>query len=84
MENNYILISLDPGRKSVFTATDSLKIKYTLEVHNTTSEYYHLTGSAKFSKEQNRKKAETGIDLLENNIPSPKISDILVYNDYVR
>ncbi|KAI7900101.1 uncharacterized protein BX663DRAFT_532483 [Cokeromyces recurvatus] len=41
----------------------------------TAKEYYHLTGSARFSSELNRLKNERGINIIESSIPTNKTSD---------
>jgi hypothetical protein len=82
MKKDYMLISLDPGRKAVFTATVGLGSSRHLNC--STSEYYHMTGSTKFSKNQNRKKLATEIDLIESDIPSSKASLVTEYNSYAK
>ncbi|KAI7906269.1 uncharacterized protein BX663DRAFT_558795 [Cokeromyces recurvatus] len=51
VEESYLPIAIDPGRKTVFTAVTDLD----RDVRRcTTKEYYHLTGSTRFSSELNR------------------------------
>lgn len=52
VEKDYMPISLDPGRKAVFPATVGLESSRHLKY--STSEYYYMTGSTKFSKDQNK------------------------------
>ncbi|KAI8971504.1 hypothetical protein BDF20DRAFT_884870, partial [Mycotypha africana] len=48
VDNTYLPITLDPGRKSVFTA--AIGLEYNRQVRRcTTSEYYHMTGSTQYS-----------------------------------
>ncbi|CEP10059.1 hypothetical protein [Parasitella parasitica] len=54
INNEYRPVSLDPGRKSVFTA--ALDLDCSSHLRCTTSEYYHIRGSTKSSKDQNSKK----------------------------
>lgn len=81
VKDKYNPISIDPGRKSVFTA--AVGIDENVQIRRcTTSEYYHNTGSNSFSKKQKKKKSQTGIDKIESAIPSCKTSDILKYENY--
>jgi hypothetical protein len=82
VEKDYTPISLDPGIKAVFTATVGLESSRHLKC--STSEYYHMTGSTKFSKDQNKKKLATGIDLIESGIPSSKTTLVNEYSSYMK
>ncbi|KAI9018614.1 hypothetical protein CLU79DRAFT_837201 [Phycomyces nitens] len=82
VKDKYLPISLDPGRTSVFTATVGLQSNRQLRC--TTKEYYHMTGSTRFSRKQNKLKKDTGIESLESEIPSPKTSKSSAYSDYVK
>lgn len=82
VKDKYLPISLDPGRTSVFTATVGLQSNRHLRC--TTKEYYHMTGSTRFSRKQNKLKKDTGIESLESEIPSPKTSKSSAYSDYVK
>ncbi|GAA5816932.1 hypothetical protein MFLAVUS_010467 [Mucor flavus] len=82
VKDKYLPISLDPGRTSVFTATVGLQSNRHLRC--TTKEYYHMTGSTRFSRKQNKLKNDTGIESLESEIPSPKTSKSSAYSDYVK
>ncbi|KAI8970261.1 hypothetical protein BDF20DRAFT_826325 [Mycotypha africana] len=81
VDNTYLPITLDPGRKSVFTA--AIGLEYNRQVRRcTTSEYYHMAGSTKYCKKLNSIKAVTGIDLVESQIPSSKTSRLGVYEAF--
>ncbi|GAA5815083.1 hypothetical protein MFLAVUS_008589 [Mucor flavus] len=82
VKDKYLPISLDPGRTSVFTAMVGLQLNRHLRC--TTKEYYHMTGSTRFSRKQNKLKKDTGIESLESEIPSPKTSKSSAYSDYVK
>ncbi|GAA5812184.1 hypothetical protein MFLAVUS_005634 [Mucor flavus] len=82
VKDKYLPISLDPGRTSVFTATVGLQSNRHLRC--ITKEYYHMTGSTRFSRKQNKLKKDTGIESLESEIPSPKTSKSSAYSDYVK
>ncbi|KAI7903268.1 uncharacterized protein BX663DRAFT_433730, partial [Cokeromyces recurvatus] len=72
VEESCLLIAIDPGRKTVFTAVTDLD----RDVRRcTTKEYYHLTGSTRFSSELNRLKNEHGINIIEGSISTNKTSD---------
>ncbi|KAI8968532.1 hypothetical protein BDF20DRAFT_839628 [Mycotypha africana] len=81
VDNTYLPITLDPGRKSVFIA--AIGLEYNRQVRRcTTSEYYHMAGSTKYCKKLNSMKAVTGIDLVESQIPSSKTSRLGVYEAF--
>ncbi|KAI8967152.1 hypothetical protein BDF20DRAFT_902006, partial [Mycotypha africana] len=66
VDNTYLPITLDPRRKSVFTA--AVGLEYNRQVRRCTkSEYYHMTGSTQYST---------------NQIPSPKTSRLEIYELY--
>ncbi|KAI8984507.1 hypothetical protein BDF20DRAFT_393458 [Mycotypha africana] len=81
VDNTYLAIILDSGRKSVFTAVIG-SISNRQVRRCTTSEYYHMAGSTKYCKKLNSMKAVTGIDLVESQIPSLKTSRLGVYEAF--
>ncbi|KAI9475648.1 MAG: hypothetical protein EXX96DRAFT_273362 [Benjaminiella poitrasii] len=73
----YLPIAIDPGRKSVFTAvtgSDSRKVK-----RCSIKEYYHLTGSTKYSAKLQRLKDQHNITDIKSRIPSNKTSSLAQY-----
>ncbi|CEG75786.1 hypothetical protein RMATCC62417_10776 [Rhizopus microsporus] len=86
VKQTYQPMSLDLGRKSVLTAAIGLdEAKYQIK-HCSTAEYYYMTESTKRFRKLEKLKAEKGRKDIENNIPSPKISQCdayLVYIDYI-
>ncbi|KAI9483236.1 MAG: hypothetical protein EXX96DRAFT_479415, partial [Benjaminiella poitrasii] len=77
---DYLPIAIDPGRKSVFTAvtgSDLRKVK-----RCSIKEYYHLTGSTKYSAKLQRLKDQHNITDIESRIPSNKTSSLAQYQAY--
>ncbi|CAO3692194.1 hypothetical protein G6F70_005323 [Rhizopus microsporus] len=83
VKQTYQPMFLDPGRNSVFTAA----VGFDTTNHQirccSTAEYYHMTGSTKYIKKQERLKAEKGIKEIENNIPSAKTAECAAYLLYI-
>ncbi|KAI9473418.1 MAG: hypothetical protein EXX96DRAFT_507983 [Benjaminiella poitrasii] len=80
INTDYLPIAIDPGRKSVFTAvtgSDSRKVK-----RCSIKEYYHLTGSTKYSAKLQRLKDQHNITDIESRIPSNKTSSLAQYRAY--
>ena len=69
VEESYIPIAIDPGRKTVFTAV---------------KEYYHMTGSTRYSADLNKQKNECGITIIESSIPTYKTSKPEIYMQYIK
>ncbi|KAI7899965.1 uncharacterized protein BX663DRAFT_576051 [Cokeromyces recurvatus] len=82
MKDTFAPIPIDPGQKSVFTVTIGLKSDKQIR-RCTIKEYYRMTGSARYTKQLNDKKALSGIILIESNIPSPKASRFTTYQNHV-
>ncbi|KAI7906471.1 uncharacterized protein BX663DRAFT_420433, partial [Cokeromyces recurvatus] len=83
MKDTFVPISIDPGRKSVFTAAIGLESDKHIR-RCTIKEYYHMTGSTRYIKQLNDKKALSCISLIESNIPSPKTSRFTTYQNHVK
>ncbi|KAI8643374.1 hypothetical protein BD408DRAFT_151801 [Parasitella parasitica] len=81
VSEKYNPIFIDPGRKSVFTATVGLEKQQVRKCP--TKEYYHMTGSTAFCKMQNAQKESNGPQLIESKIPTAKTSKISKYEEYV-
>ncbi|KAI9487462.1 MAG: hypothetical protein EXX96DRAFT_474584, partial [Benjaminiella poitrasii] len=80
INTDYLPIAIDPGRKSVFTAvtgSDSRKVK-----RCSIKEYYHLTGSTKYSAKLQRLKDQHNITDIESRILSNKTSSLARYRAY--
>ncbi|KAI9030656.1 hypothetical protein CLU79DRAFT_694474, partial [Phycomyces nitens] len=81
IDEMYTPICIDPGRKSVFTAT----IGSDLQTRRCTrSEYHHMTGVTNFALRLEKKKIESGIGLIESNLPTPKTSNIAKFEEYIK
>ncbi|CEG83902.1 hypothetical protein RMATCC62417_17767 [Rhizopus microsporus] len=74
---------LDPGRKSMFTAAIGLDTTNHQIRRCSTTEYYHMTGSTKYTKKLEKLKTEKGIKEIETNISSPKTSQCAAYIVYI-
>ncbi|KAI9473845.1 MAG: hypothetical protein EXX96DRAFT_320843 [Benjaminiella poitrasii] len=77
---DYLPIAIDPGRKSVFTAvtgSDSREVK-----RCSIKEYYHLTGSIKYSVKLQRLEDQHNITDIESRIPFNKTSSLAQYRAY--
>lgn len=80
VEESYLPIAIDPGRKTVFCAVADLD----RDVRRcTTKEYYHMTGSTRYSSELDKLKKERGISIIESAIPTNKTSDPAKYLQHV-
>ncbi|KAI9004297.1 hypothetical protein CLU79DRAFT_801663 [Phycomyces nitens] len=81
IDEMYTPIFIDPGRKSVFTATIGSDLKTR---RCTRSEYHHITGVTNFSLRLEKKKNESGIGLIESNLPTAKTSNIAKFEEYIK
>lgn len=70
---------LDPGRKSVFTATTGLDTKEHEIRRCSTQEYYHFTGSTAYSKRLQQMKDTAGITAIESATPTAKTARNITY-----
>lgn len=84
VEKVYRPYFIDPGRKSVFTATIGLDITQHQVRRCSIKEYYHLTGSTVYSSKLRKKKDEGGITEIESRIPTSKSLDIDNFLEHVR
>ena len=84
IQTSYNPLFLDPGRKSVFKAVSGLDTTAHTIMRCTTKEYYHLTGSTKFSSTQNKLKKASSIEEIESRIPTTKTSDPNAYFKFMK
>ncbi|KAI8063363.1 uncharacterized protein B0P05DRAFT_605597 [Gilbertella persicaria] len=80
--SHYLPIGIDPGRKRVFTAFVGSSDNINNFRQCSINEYYHLTGSTRFSAEQEKKKKACGIKTIETNIPTNKTANESLYIEY--
>ncbi|KAI8053183.1 uncharacterized protein B0P05DRAFT_575543 [Gilbertella persicaria] len=81
VDSHYLPIAVDPGRKRFLTVFAGSSGNINDFRQCSIKEYYHLTGSTKFSAEQERKKKACGIKTIETNIPTNKTAnESLFYN----
>lgn len=85
VQSSYCPIFIDPGRKSVFTAVSGLSTNTHTIMRCTTKEYYHYTGSTKYSATQTKlkKKKTNHIEGIESRIPTTKTSSADEYSNYM-
>lgn len=83
IQASYSPTFIDPGRKSVFTAVSGLDTNAHTIMRCSTKEYYHYTGSTKFSAAQKRLKKTNHIEEIESNIPTTKTSSADGFRRYI-
>ncbi|CEP07343.1 hypothetical protein [Parasitella parasitica] len=79
---DYQPLSLDPGRKSLFTAVVGLESTKQIR-KSSTKEYYHLTGSTVYSKKLESRKQRSGILPIETNMPTSKTALPDSYHEHI-
>ncbi|CEP14429.1 hypothetical protein [Parasitella parasitica] len=79
---DYQPISLDPERKSLFTAVVCLESTKQIR-KSSTKEYYHLTGSTVYSKKLESRKQRSGILPIETNMPTSKTASPDSYHEHI-
>ncbi|KAI8083224.1 uncharacterized protein B0P05DRAFT_47819 [Gilbertella persicaria] len=82
VDSHYLPIAVDPGRKRVFIAFAGSSGNINDFRQCSIKEYYHLTGSTRFSAEQQKKKKACGIKTIETNIPTNKTANESLYMEY--
>ncbi|KAI8094995.1 uncharacterized protein B0P05DRAFT_502906 [Gilbertella persicaria] len=82
VDSHYLPIAVDPGRKRVFTVFAGSTGNINNFRQCSIKEYYHLTGSTKFSAEQEKKKKACGVKTIETNIPTNKAANESLYMEY--
>ncbi|KAI8087735.1 uncharacterized protein B0P05DRAFT_594969 [Gilbertella persicaria] len=81
-DSHYLPIAVDLGRKRAFTASAGSNGNINDFRQRSIKEYYHLTGSTKFSAEQEKKKKACGIKTIETNISTNKTANESLYMEY--
>ncbi|KAI9013937.1 hypothetical protein CLU79DRAFT_683965, partial [Phycomyces nitens] len=82
IDEMYTPISIDPGRKSVFTATVGSNPQ---TQKCTRDKYQHMTGATNFAVKLGKKrKIESGIGSIESNLPTKKTSSITKFKEYIK
>ncbi|KAI8981660.1 hypothetical protein BDF20DRAFT_818144, partial [Mycotypha africana] len=81
VESGYRPCFIDPGRRDVFTAAIGIDVTKHQVRSCSTKEYYHMTGSTRYSARLEKKKAGT-IKNIESDIPTAKTGSKAQYHCY--
>jgi hypothetical protein len=83
VQDYFQLVAVDPGRTQIFTASYGSGEEPHEVRRMSTKEYYTMTGSKKTNQALQKEKIASGINIIENNIPTPKTADINQYHCYM-
>ncbi|PHZ10204.1 uncharacterized protein RHIMIDRAFT_260078 [Rhizopus microsporus ATCC 52813] len=84
VQNSYRTLFIDPGRKTVFTAAESVSTKAHSLLRCTIRECYHMTGSTRYQADQRRQKKEIRTESIESEMPSHKTTSYQLYTVWGR